>query len=204
VRLLERFLMSSRTVRIWLGSRPMVGSSRMSKSGSVHEGISQADALAIALREGADELLLAVLDLAQFNDIPHPLADLAPGHTLEGSAVAEVFAHAHVGIERGILRQIANVPPGLHALLENVALGNLHAPGRGGHVAGEDLHRRALARPIGPQKTHDLPFRHLEADVVHGCEGAVFLCQVLDADHAVVQINTGTAAFTLKTQAAIA
>ena len=37
--------------RIWRGSRPMVGSSRISTGGLVDERLREADALAVALRE---------------------------------------------------------------------------------------------------------------------------------------------------------
>ena len=41
-----------------------------------------------------------------------------------------------------------------------------HPARRGGHETGDDLHCRALASAVGPEKTHDLAGGYGEADIV--------------------------------------
>ncbi len=76
--------MSSRTSRIWLGSRPAVGSSRMSREGS-EEGVGEPDALAVALGEVADHHLLDVLDPGLREGLRHGVAALLAGMSLSSA-----------------------------------------------------------------------------------------------------------------------
>ena len=58
-----------RVERICVGSRPAVGSSRISTGGIGEQGVGQADALAIALGQRADELAIDVGEPAAFEDV---------------------------------------------------------------------------------------------------------------------------------------
>ena len=61
-------LISSRTSVIWRGSRPTVGSSRISTSGVAEQRLRQPHALAVPLRELPDQLAGAVLNVGRVHD----------------------------------------------------------------------------------------------------------------------------------------
>ncbi|MEI9892578.1 MAG: hypothetical protein WDN28_01310 [Chthoniobacter sp.] len=126
---------------------------------------------------------LHVAQVAELDHIAHGLLHFAAGHALQGGAVAQVLIHAHVGVERCILRQVAEVPPRFDRLLEDVEPGNGRASGGGRQIAGEDLHRRALARAIRPEKANDFAFFHLEVEAVDRGDARVSLGEVFDFDH---------------------
>ncbi len=124
--------MRSRTWRIWLGSRPMVGSSRMRSSGSWIDGIGQADALPIALGKKADELALDVLQGAEIEHVVEAFLDAAAGDALQGGAKAEVLMDAHVLRQGNVFRHVADVLTSAEGVLKNVVSGHLGpAGGRG-------------------------------------------------------------------------
>ena len=55
---------------------------------------------------------------------------------------------------------------------------------RGGlEVAGQHLHRRGFARPVGAEEANDLAFADVERDALHGFGGAIGLGQGVDVDH---------------------
>ena len=149
----------------------------------VNHRVGEADPLAVAFREPPDDFFLHVAQAAQFEDIPDPFVHPASGNTLDRRAVAEILVHPHVRIQRDILRKIPDVLARPERLAENIPPGHFRAPGGRRKEAGQDLHRRALPRPVRPEETDDLAFGHLEINRVHSLHRAVTLCQLLHFDH---------------------
>ena len=78
----------------------------------MNEGIGEADALAVAFGERADDFSFDVAEVTEFENIADGLADFSTGDSFEAGAIAEVFADAHIGVEGGIFGEIAEVFPG--------------------------------------------------------------------------------------------
>jgi hypothetical protein len=68
-------------------------------------------------------------------------------------------------------------------LLEDVEDGDLRTAGSGRQKTGEDAHRGGFSGAIRAKKTNDLPFFHLEGDVIDGERTGVSLRQTFDFNH---------------------
>ena len=126
--------------------------------GLVHQRIREAHALAVALRERADDPVLDVLQPAQFLHIAHALLEPAAGHSLELRAVNQVLRHPHVRIERHVLRHVTRCAARLDRLLEHIEPGDRGRP----EVAGMKLERILIVvlfpAPLGPRNPTISPF----------------------------------------------
>src|SRR6185295_16096800 len=89
----------------------------------------------------------------------------------------------HLGIARRALRQIADAAFGSHGLRFDVVPANEHAARRGGQEAGDDAHRRGLARAVRTQEAEHLAGLDPEAQVVYGAEPPILFGEALDIDH---------------------
>ncbi len=149
----------------------------------VHHGVGQADALAEPLRERADDLAAHVLEVAEPLHVVDAVAHGARGDALEPGAEAEELVDPHVGVERDVLRHVADVAADVERIGHDVEARDVDAPVGGGQVAGEDLHRGALPGAVRPEEAHDLPLGHLERDVLNRLESCVRLGEIGDLDH---------------------
>ena len=82
-------------------------------------------------------------------------------------------AGRHVGIQRPVLGQIAQPGGTGQPVGRHVVAGDPSHALRGGQVAGQQFHRRALAGSVGAQKGHHLALVNLERDVQNGRELAI-------------------------------
>ena len=105
---------------------------------------------------------------------------------LRPRASAKKFSRAsrrHVGIERAVFRQIAQPGGAGQAVGRHVMAGDKGLSGGRRQVAGEELHRRALAGAVGAEKGDDLALIHAETDILDGRKAAVILREPLGFDH---------------------
>ena len=140
--------------------------------GVVDDGLREAHALPVALREAAALPVGHVGHPGALHHLVHATADVL-AHALDLGDKRQVLANRHVGVERRRLGQVARAPLGLDGLLEHVVAGHGGGAGRGGHVARDDAHRRGLAGAVGAQEPKDLARLGAEAHVIDGREGAV-------------------------------
>ena len=68
----------------------------------------------------------------------------------------QILAHAHVDVERIILRHVADAPPHLVSLRKNIKSRHARRAGRRRNEAGENPHGRALARAVGTEQADNL------------------------------------------------
>ena len=115
--------------------------------------------------------------------VAHPLLLVRRRHALDLGDERQVLHDRHVGVERRRLRQIAGPALGLDRLVEHVEARDDRLALRGRHVAGQDAHRRRLARAVRPQEPENFAPFHAEADVVHCGDAAVALGEMLNLDH---------------------
>jgi len=149
----------------------------------VQHGLRQADALAIAFRQLADQLpghIGQATAAADFLDAPE---DAVAAHAVHVGCELEVFEDGHVLVKGCVLREIADVPANLQRLVEDVVPCDLGATRGGRQKARQDLHRRGFSGAVWPKKAQDLSLVHVEGHVVHGAGESVFFGQTLDLDH---------------------
>ena len=88
---------------------------------------------------------------------------------------AQIRFHAHVGVERRRLGQVADTAAGLQRLGEDVEAIDQHGAGRRRHETGDDPHRGGFASAVGAEEAQDGALLGLEGDVTHGDEVTVTL-----------------------------
>ena len=112
-----------------------------------------------------------------------PTVKHAARQPLQPAAKPQVLFDTHFGIQRHVLRQIADPAPDLTGLREYVQPGDGHPPTRGRHETGQHPHGGRLAGPVWPQESDNLPALHIKGDIVHGRGATEALGQVLNMYH---------------------
>ena len=84
------------------------------------QSVRQADALAIAFRQGADDLPMHVVEPAAFEDVANPFPPPPAVNALDAGPEAKILVDAHVRIERTVFGHVADAPPGLDRIPEDV------------------------------------------------------------------------------------
>src|SRR5260370_41298573 len=80
-------------------------------------------------------------------------------------------------------RHVANPSPNFVGLRKHIVPRDAHAAGGGWQIAGENAHDGALARPVWPEQTDDLPPAHREGNGAHRRVPRVALGHVLNPNH---------------------
>ena len=140
------------------GSRPAVGSSRISSRGSP----SSACASASRRRMPPDSARMRLpADVGEADAREHA-ADLvvarpALGVLLEDRDVVDELERREARVEAGLLRHVAEPAPDLRALarVARVAAEQAHVARVGREHGGEDAHQRRLARAVGAEQAGD-------------------------------------------------
>jgi hypothetical protein len=101
---------------------------------SSDQRVGQADPLAVALGEVADDLFGNVLQAALGQDGVHPLAGTPPAEPLQPGAELEILPHPHLVVEGVVLRHVADAAAGFQRLGEDIVAGHPRSSRRGGHV----------------------------------------------------------------------
>ena len=146
-------------------------------------GIGEADALAIAARERADQAAAHLAQPAAVEAKVHAHLPVFARDALELGAVFEVFIDAHFGIERHAFGQVADVAADFQRLRHDVIAGDLGDAAGRGQIRRQDAHCRGFAGAVGTEEADDLALVHLEADAVDGQDGTEILGELIDADH---------------------
>ena len=187
----RRSRMSLRISTICTGSRPEVGSSRMSSAGLCTSACASADALAVAVRQRADDL---VVHRRERGLAPRPRAR-APRRLVGGTPrrlrdEGEVVADGHLVVERRRVGQKAD------ALAHLVRLGAddrrrrcVTRPAVGKSTQPSTRSVVDLPAPLSPRKPMTSPRSMVNDEIADGRVLAVILGQPFDLDH--VQISIG-------------
>ncbi len=150
--------------------------------GIVGEDVGEADALAVALGEMADDAVRDVGDPHALEGPEDPPRPLPEGDLLQPRPEPEEVRDPHLLVEGDVLGEVPDAPPGLHGAGEDVEAGDPRLPPRGGHEAREDAEGGGLPGPVGAQEPDDLPPLDGEGDPIHRPAGTEVLHQVLDLD----------------------
>ena len=146
------------------------------------DGLGDADALAVALGELADDLVADAFQVAELEHLVDARAEFAAGDFLQPAAKIQVFADAHVLGQRIVFRHVADLALRFVRLGGDRNAADADPARGGGQVAGEDAHGRGLAGAVRPEETEDFAARHGEADVVDRRDPGVGLDQMGDFD----------------------
>src|SRR5439155_7768411 len=117
----------------------------------IYQGVSQADALAVTLGELADDTPAHLGQSALLHDPINPLTATFAAKPFETGAKFEVFAHAHVIMQRIIFGHVTDAAADFIGIVEHVEAGNPDRAGSSGQIAGENAHGGAFAGAIGTE-----------------------------------------------------
>ena len=151
--------------------------------GIVDEGVGQADSLAVAFGKGLNHLAAHGIEAADVDHIAHAAASVAVAQALELAAEFQVFADAHVVVERHVFRHVADFPTGIDGFAENVEAGDGGGAGGGREVAGEHPEGGGLACAIGAEETDDFALGDGEVDPADRFMAGVALSKLIHFDH---------------------
>ncbi len=159
------------------GSKPVVGSSRKISSGSPTSASAKSSRRSWPPREPAAALVGLVPKARQTPAPPRRRAD-----GVEARPVAQRLARGDVAVDAARLQHDADPPAQRQRARGGVLSQHRHLAAAARAVALEDLDRRGLARPVGPEQPEHLAAAHLDVDAAHRLELAVALAQVPDLD----------------------
>ena len=119
------------------------------------DGLREADALPITLRELVDRAVVDGFDAGLRDDIVRARADLAGAHPAQPAHERDVFAGEHVPVEGVRLGQVADAAPQFDGVvLDGQAIDGDRAP-IGFEILREEPHGRRLARAVRPEEADD-------------------------------------------------
>ena len=159
------------------GSKPVVGSSRKSRSGSP----TRARARSRRRRWPPESSLTRSALLAGQAHELDELAGRAPARVV-APVHGEDLRHGQLGLGGGLLQDDADALAQRPLAVLGVVAEHAHLAGAAGAVALEDLGRGGLARAVGAEEAEDLPGGDGEGDVAHRLHVAVGLAQAVDLD----------------------
>ena len=135
--------------------------------GIVHDRVRQPHPLPHALGELTDRPVHEFREPAPLRHAFDRRHTLRITHTTQFAAEIQKLAHPLLGVERCVLRQVADTPTNLERVLKNVKPADRGRPARGRVIAGENSNGRRFTGPVGPQDADHLALLHTERDAVH-------------------------------------
>src|SRR5206468_459798 len=102
----------------------------------------------------------------------------SPRDALQAGHEGEVRLHPEVGVEGGVLREVADRTAADEGLADHVVARDPHLPRGRREDARQDAHGRRLAGPVGPEEADDLAGGDAERDPRHGLDAAERLPEV--------------------------
>ena len=149
---------SARISRIWFGSRPTVGSSRMTTSGPCSDRLRDADPLLVALRQRADQLAPDIGQAAAALRVVDGSAAACPRHAMQlrcerrgirRRSARDRAADARAGSRCGLWRRAARAKRSMPQMLI--------APSVGARLPVSICMVVVLPAPLGPRKPRTSP-----------------------------------------------
>ena len=156
-------IVSHRNRRDW-GSRPVVGSSRISRRGSCISARAIISRWAMPARVVVHVIVLATTEAEAGQQLPRPLAALAPPGAEVRGVEGQVLERGQGAVEVGQLRHRRDSQLRRHRVHAHVDAVDEHAAAGGPHPRGDRADRRRLAGAVGAEQAEDLALEHLEVD----------------------------------------
>ena len=123
-----------------------------------YERLCEPDSLAVAFGQLADRSFTDVLDAAFLHDMVDVRAAVRARHALEPGDEVEIARHRHVGVERDVLREIADAATHFDRLVEHAKASHVSLASCWRQEAREDAHRCRFTGAVRPEKAENLAF----------------------------------------------
>jgi hypothetical protein len=151
--------------------------------GFVHDGLGQAHALAIPVRQLADDLAVHVAQGGFLLGLGDARRGFAGGHLAQARRKGQVGTHGHLGIERGKVGQKADLLADLVGVLGHLEAVHAHGSRGWQQQTAQDPQGRGLSGPVEPQESHDFALGDGEGEIADGCPLAEILGELVHFDH---------------------
>ena len=147
----------------------------------------QTHPLAVAFGQRADDLPFHFLQKTALDHLADPLPRFAARQAFETRAVGEVLADPHLGIERHVFRQVAQILARRDRIGHQILAVDGDATASRWQKAGDHPQRRRLSRTVGAQDADDLALVHRERNVIDRHVLTIATSQIGSLDHAFPQ-----------------
>src|SRR5580704_3785957 len=138
------------------------------------------EALLPSAGKGAGETGFAA---AQPSHLERPIdapAQLRRMHAVHARVEAQVFEDGEIGVERKLLRHVANVAADQFGRLNDVVAGYRGAAGGGMQQSAQNSNRGRFSGAVGSEESKDFAGARLKRNAIDGSEIAETLNQILD------------------------
>ena len=147
------------------------------------DGLSDADALPVALRKLADDRVPDAAEGGALDHFIHPFGDIRAGDAFQLRDEGKIIADLHFRIERRGFGQVADVLADVERLLNDIETGHAGFARSRGQEAGEDAHRGGFSGAVLAEKPNDFALADFEGNVFDRYIASVSLGQTFDFDH---------------------
>ena len=142
----------------------------------------QGEALLLAARHRAGQLLAAVAEMVTLDHLVHALHGELARQIVHGGEKLQVLLHRQVFVQRELLRHVADALLQRLGLFGNAQAQHFHFARARRQQAAEHAQRGGFARTIGAEEAIDLAARHHQVHVVHRDQRTEALGQSARAD----------------------
>ena len=146
----------SQTKRRAAGSSPVVGSSRKSTRGRVHERAGDHHPLTLSAGEEVGLVAGAVEQPELVEQLVGPLLALARRHAVVGGVEDEVVPDRDGAVEVALLRHDGELRPRPHRIADHVHPADAGRPGSGPDASRQHPDSRRLSGPVGAEQAEHL------------------------------------------------
>src|SRR5271154_4143736 len=146
----------------------------------MQHGAAERESLLPSAGKGAGETGFAA---AQPSHLECPIdapAQLRRRHAVHARIEAQVFEDGQIGVERKLLRHVADVAADQFGCLDDVVTGDRGAAGGGMQQSAQNSNRGRFSRTVGSEKSKDFAGARLKRNAIDGGEIAETLDQVFD------------------------
>jgi hypothetical protein len=131
------------------------------------------DALLVTFGEIVYQAVANLCEAATLFGPSHGRRDFVARDPSQLGTKSQVFIHAEITIEGGMLRQITNFCLGQPGLFKQINATNVNLANRWGKITGNDLHGCGFTGAIGTEEAQYLTLRQLKADISNGYQVAI-------------------------------
>ena len=147
------------------------------------DGLGEAGAMTIAFGEGVHALETDRFEEAHFDDVVDGRGAGVAAQAAQFGAKVEESLHRHVGVSRGVFREVAEEAFGGDRIGGDVKAAHGNLAGAGGNEAGDHAHGGGFAGAVGAEKSEHFPPLDGKGNIIDGQFGAERLAQIFNFNH---------------------
>ena len=173
---------SPRISMIWRGSRPLVGSSSTTISGSCTSACAKRRALADSRATVPGSACDDLAERHETDDAVHRRLDRGRCDAAQSRHEAEEFVDPHMAVQRHGFRHVADLAPGGQAVAHDIVPGDGDPAGRRRNIAGQHAQERRLARTVRAEQAEHFAAADAEIEAVDRGQRTVALAHPFGDD----------------------